>query len=796
MLPYQNPLNTVEVRIQDLLPRMTLAEKLAQLQGMRELRQALETDEGVFDPSRASTLLQNGIGQIARPDENRDVLTPNKTPLQTVRFANAIQHWLKHHSRLGIPAIFHGEALHGHAARDATCFPQAIALASTFNPDLLTEAFAAIAQEVRHRGTHQVFAPVLDVARDARWGRVEETLGEDPYLVSALGVAIVRGLQGPEPNAIGPNNVMATLKHLVGHGEPAGGLNTSPANLGQRTLREIFLAPFEAVIQLAGARGVMASYNEVDGIPSHINAELLINILRQEWGFQGLLVSDYYGIKELISYHRLTQSPIHAASLALMAGVDMDLPDGESFALLAQRVDQQPALLNRIDEAVARVLREKFQLGLFDNPYVDEDSITHFVGNDRHRQLAQKAAEEAVVLLKNDAQLLPLKLDQITSIAVIGPHADETLLGGYSDVPKASVSIVQGLREYTEGKASIHFSRGTLITKEQWQPGEDSVQATSRSKERWNRDEVKLASAEDRRGLLQAAVATATACDVAIVAIGENEGVCREGWSPTHLGDSPHLDLLGEQQQLVEAIIATGTPTIVVLHNGRPLAVTGLSENAAALLEIWYLGQETGRALARILFGDVSPGGKLPISFPRSAGHIPAYYNHKPTAKRGYAFDSAAPLFSFGHGLSYTQFHFSDLTVDAGEAVPGDTVAIRFQLKNVGQTSGSEVAQLYIRSQETSVTRPVMELKGFAKATLLAGESCTVEFQLPVNALGFYNTNMQYAIEAGPVAIMIGSSSTNIHLNESIHIRRSALLAQEEKAFLSKAQVTLNPAAP
>lgn len=788
---YKDKTQSIDARVNDLIKRMTLEEKVAQLQAVWIKRQELETESGVFTPTKAKDILGLGIGQIARPSENKAPVSPNKPPEQTVAFVNAAQRWLIENTRLGIPAIFHEEALHGHAGRDATSFPQAIALASTWDPQLVEDIYRISAQEIRRRGGTQALTPILDVARDPRWGRIEETMGEDPYLVAALGVASVKGFQGNKPGRIGDDRVIATLKHLAGHGEPVGGLNTAPAPVGERLLREIFLFPFEAAVKLGGARSVMASYNEIDGVPSHANGKLLNDILRGEWGFKGALVSDYFAIKELVSRHQLSDNLADAAMLALNAGVDVEMPDGETFPLLVQLVNDGKLDEAVINQAVARVLHEKFLLGLFENPYTDPAGVAAFIGNDQHRQVAQLAAEKAVVLLKNDNNLLPLDINNLKSIALIGPHIDEVLLGGYSDVPKQTVSILQGLEEYLDGRITLRHAQGTLLTRNTWQPGADSIATNSFSKERWHTDEVVLATPKDTKGMIKKAVAAARKSDVAIVVVGDNEATSREAWAETHLGDRTSLDLVGEQQALVDAVLATGKPTVVLLINGRPLSISKIAQQAPAIIEGWYLGQETGHAIARVLFGDVNPGGKLPVSIPRSVGHIPAYYNHKPSAKRGYAFTETSALYPFGHGLSYTQFTYSNLQVNKTSAKAGDVVDIRMTLTNSGSRDGDEVVQLYIRDPIASLTRPVKELKGFQRVHVKAKESVTLTFSLAVNQLGFYDQEMRYIVEPGKIELMLGSSSADIRLNGEFTIAGKTVDVSDNKAYLSESTVSV-----
>jgi len=787
---YKNPQKPIDARVTDLVKRMTLEEKVAQLQTVWAARQQLETEAGVFTTEKANAILGLGIGQVARPAENKATLTPNKTPAQTLAFTNAVQKYLVENTRLGIPAIFHEEALHGHAGRNATSFPQAIGLASSWEPQLIEQVYTIAAQEMRAIGTHQALAPVLDVARDPRWGRIEETLGEDPYLVAELGVAAVNGFQG-RGDGIGKDRVIATLKHLAGHGEPTGGLNTAPAPIGERSLRENFLPPFEAAVKVAHARSVMASYNEIDGIPSHSNVDLLQNILRGEWGFNGVVVSDYFAIAELINRHHLASDKSDAALMAMAAGVDVETPDGDAYKAIVQLVNNKKISVKQIDQAVARVLHEKFALGLFDNPYTNVTNVDAFVGNDQHVAVALQAAEKSIVLLKNDKNILPLNKAAIKSVALIGPHVDETLIGGYSDVPKKTVSILQGLQEYLGQSVAINFEKGTLLTIEKWASDADSAAANTRSKQRWHTDEVILATKADTKGMIAKAVAAAQKSDVAIVVVGDNEATSREAWGDNHLGDRTSLELLGEQQELVDAVLATGKPTVVILIGGRPLAISKLAQTAPAILQGWYLGQETGHAVARVLFGDVNPGGKLPVSVARSVGHLPVYYNYKPAAKRGYAFEQTDALYPFGFGLSYTQFAYTDMQWSKTKLTANETVDISVTITNTGKRAGDEIVQLYSNDPVASVTQPVKQLRGFKRVSLAPQQSARVTFTLSANQLGFYDRNMDFVLETGKIVLLLGASSADIRLKGELEVVGKTANIAKQKVYLTPTRVSV-----
>ncbi len=750
---YKDPAQPVDGRVADLLARMTLEEKVAQLTTLWSGKNSLLDDDGRFDPEKGKVEIPHGIGQIARPSDNfgRDDrgVDPGKTAHETVELVDAIQRFLLEETRLGIPALMHEEGLHGYAANDGTHFPQAIALASTWDPALVEQVYKVAAREMRARGVHQALTPVIDVARDPRWGRIEETYGEDPHLVAEMGLASVRGFQGgfrsDQDEPLPPGRVLATLKHMTGHGQPESGTNVGPASISERVLREMFFPPFERAVQEAGAWAVMASYNEIDGVPSHVNGWLLTDVLRGEWGFEGVVVADYYAVRELRDRHGVVDSLAAAAAQALAAGVDIELPDREAYPELLQLARDGKVAMELIDRAVTRNLRAKFLAGLFENPWGDAEVAEAITGNDEARALAERVAEKAVTLLKNDG-LLPLDAAKLETIAVIGPNAAETLLGGYSDQPRQTVSLLDGVRARAGDAAEVVHAQGVHITE-------------SRN---WYADEVTLADPEENRRLIAEAAEMAASADVVILAIGGNEMTSREGWAENHLGDRTRLDLVGEQGELARAVIETGVPTVVVLIHGRPLAVTWIAEHAAAIVDAWYLGQETGTALARVLFGDVNPGGKLPVTVPRSAGQLPMFYNHKPTARRGYLFDTAEPLWPFGFGLSYTSFALENLKLDPAEIGKDGTATASVEVVNTGERAGDEVVQLYVRDKVSSVTRPVKELKGFERVTLAPGERRTVSFTVGTEQLRFFDRRMERVVEPGEFEIMVGTDSVDL----------------------------------
>ena len=732
---YRNPNLPIEQRVADLMKRMTLEEKVWQLAPHRGADAGIVDTTGKFAGADMRQIFRQMFG-------NDSSIGPRDAAI----LRNAMQRYQVEKTRLGIPQIAIGEALHGFMENGSTSFPQALGLASTWDPDLVRQIFTAVADEMASAGVDQALSPVLDLARDPRWGRTEETYGEDPYLGARIGVAAIAGLQGPN-YLIDRHHVMATAKHFAAHGEPEGGTNTAPANYSERVLRESFLLAFQAAVEEAQVGSVMASYNEIDGIPSHVNSWLLDKVLRQEWGFRGYVVSDGGGLQMLVTGHHVAADNADAARQALPAGVDYDLSDGSVYGTLLNQVRDGKVPQSEVDRAVARVLTAKFRLGLFDNPYVDPDYAERITNSPEHRKLAVKAAQESMVLLKNDGNILPLDLTKLKTIAVIGPNAADVHLGGYSREPAHSVSILQGIRERVGTSAKVVYSEGCKITE-----GKQGWSA-------WYANEVKMPDPESQVKSIQAAVEVARRADVAIVVVGENESTNREAWSEEHLGDRDSLDLIGYQDQLIKSIVETGTPTVVLLINGRPLSLNYTSAHVSGLLECWYLGQEGGTAAANVIFGDVNPGGKLPISFPRNVGELPDYYDHKPTLNRSYLFNGRKPLFPFGWGLSYTTFKFEHLSVNPTAIGTGGETTVSVDVTNTGSREGDEVAELYIHQRVASVTRPVMELRGFQRVGLKPGETKTVQFKLTPHDLHMLNRDMHWVVEPGAFDIMVGPSS-------------------------------------
>ena len=748
-------------RVNRLLSSMTLDEKLAQISCIWFDKAKVIEPDGSFNPEKMEEHFPHGIGCFARPQdtfgmedqgENRD---PNdssvvrkmsaRTPSQTADLINSIQKWHIENTRLGIPVLFHEEGLHGFQGRYATSFPQSIALAASFDTDLVHDVYAVTGREIRVRGAHHVLSPVVDIALDPRWGRIEETYGEDPYLVSRMGVAAVTGFQG-QGFPIEDDKVLTTLKHMTGHGAPEGGMNVGPSQISERELRERFFPPFEAAVKEAGAASVMASYNEIDGIPSHANSWLLNDVLRQEWGFDGVVVADYFAINELERRHHIVNNIAEAGALSLSSGVDMELPDGIAFYAIKDKIEAGEFDIALVDQAVRRVLEMKERGNVFDTPYADGAKADAVSGNQEGRDLALKAAQKAAVLLKNEDDLLPLDMSEYDKIAVIGPNAAITVLGGYSDEPRQTISILDGIKAKVGDAAEVTSAQGVRLT-------------DNRS---WWDDEVNLIDREQNLSDIKKAVAVAQDADLIILAIGGDESTSREAWNEMHMGDRNDINLIGEQKELVEALAETGKPMVSVIISGRPLSLENVQDKMPAILYGWILGQETGTAVADILFGDVNPGGKMPVSVPRNVGQIPAFYNYKPTARRGYAFADAGPLYPFGYGLSYTSFDISEPTLSSAAIAPDGTVSVSVNVTNTGDIAGDEVVQLYIRDKVSSITRPVKELKGFKRVSLEPGETQNISFSIGTDALQFYNRDMERVVEAGEFDIMVGNSSDNV----------------------------------
>lgn len=790
---YRDPYQPVEARVDDLLARMTLEEKVAQLGSVWVFEVA---PGGRFSEELAGRRLAHGMGQITRIGGASDA-----DARAIAALANVLQRYLVERTRLGIPAIVHEECCAGLMARGATVFPQIIGLASTWEPRLARAMAARIRRQMRAVGAHQGLAPVLDVARDPRWGRIEETFGEDPYLASVMGIAYVQGLQGDDLR----EGVVATGKHFVAYGVPEGGLNWAPAHVGRRELLEVFLPPFEAAVREARLRSIMPGYHEIDGVPVSADPELLTGVLREQWGFDGIVVSDYTAIDNLRGYHRVATDKAEAAAQALLAGIDVELPSVDCYGeALLDAVRRGRVPVQAVDAAVRRVLTVKFTLGLFDHPYVDEERAAATFDMPEDRALAREIARRSVVLLKNEGGLLPLPRD-IGRLAVIGPaaHSRRLLNGDYHypahvDVYRQMVMVPgeqppfmppmpppgADLEQWEAEAYPRHFTPFATIL--------EGIRARvgPRSQVTYARGcDVTDPSTEG----FAAAVQAAREADVAVVVVGHKSGLTRD-CTCGEFRDAAELSLPGVQAQLVWEVLRTGTPTVVVLVGGRPVALGDIARTAPAVMAAWIPGEEGGHAVAEVLLGEAEPGGRLPVSIPRKAGQIPVFYGHKPTGGRSqvlgdYVDVEAGPLYPFGHGLTYTTFRYDRLVI-VPEAVPADgQVEVACRVTNVGERAGDEVVQLYVRDVQASVTRPVKELKGFVRLHLRPGESREVRFTLDLCQLAFYDRKWRRVVEPGEVEVMIGASSQDIRLTGRFVITGDPIVT-ERKVFITPVTVT------
>jgi beta-glucosidase len=778
--PYQDACLPIEQRVDDLLGRMTVEEKIAQLGSLWIYE--IAGDDGL-NREWAQARLAHGLGQVTRLAGGSSL-----GPVETAKLANQIQKFLLEETRLGIPALVHDECCSGFLANGATNFSQIIGVASTWEPELVEAMTQVIRQQMRAVGVHHGLAPVIDIARDPRWGRTEETFGEDPYLTSVMGAAYIRGLQGEDWTA----GVMATAKHFVGYSAPEGGLNWAPAHITSRELREVYLAPFEVAVRAAKLATIMPAYHEIDGEPCSSSHWLMTRILRDEWGFDGLVVSDYMAINQLRNYHQLAQDKADAARLALEAGMDLELPSIDAYGqALVDAVKAGEVSLALIDRSVRRMLALKFAFGLFERPYVDPGGVLALFDTPAQRELAREIARKSMVLLKNEGDLLPLRKD-LTSIAVIGPNADETrnLLGdysypahietlialhgmGFSEQPlPASIRLVD---DYADMISPLTAIQGAMSAQTQIHYAKGC--------------DVNSASTEG----FAAAIDAARKAEVAIVIVGDKAGLTPECTSG-EFRDSAHLTLPGVQQALVEAILATGTPVVLVLVTGRPYAIPQLVDAVPAVVQAWLPGAEGAPALAEVLFGDVNPSGKLPITFPRHAGQVPIFYAHRPSGAKSFFYgpytdESNAPIFPFGYGLSYTSFAFEKLSVTPESVGADGEVRVSVEVINTGARAGDEVVQLYTRTDGASVTRPVKELRGFKRVSLQPGERVRVIFTLPVERLAYYDAAMQLAVEPTTTQVMVGASSQDFPLKAAFTIAGPKRLVLQRSHYFTTATI-------
>ena len=738
---YKNASLPVEVRVQDLLSRMTLEEKIAQ---MRHIHAYSVMENGKLNEDKLEKMIggQN-YGFI------EGITLPGK---ECLALMNEVQTYMREKTRLGIPVFTLTESLHGSVHDGSTIFPQAIALGSTFNPALAYEMTSSIAKELSAQGITQSLTPVIDVCRDLRWGRVEECFGEDPFLVSRMGVSQVRGYLD--------NQVSPMIKHFGAHGTPQGGLNLASVACGQRELLSIYLKTFETVVKEAGPWAVMSSYNSWNNEPNSSSHYLMTELLRDQWGFKGYVYSDWGAIGMLNYFHKTAQNGAEAAMQALTAGLDAEASDN-SYAELRQLVEGGFLDVKYIDQAVSRILTAKFNMGLFEYSLPTEKNYDKVVHAPSHVALARKIAEESIVLLQNRDHILPLQMDKLNSIAVVGPNADQVQFGDYtwSRDNKDGITLLKALEEKVGSRLTLNYAKGCdLVT--------------------------------DNRSGFAEAVDAAVKSDVCIVVVGSASASLARDYSNATCGegfDLSDLTLTGVQEDLVKAVHATGKPVIVVLLSGKPFAMPWIKENIPGIVVQWYPGEQGGLALADMLLGNVNPSGKLNYSFPQSVGHLPCYYNYLPTDKgfyhrpgnrnrpgKDYVFSSPQALWAFGHGLSYTDFEYLSATTSKEDYGWNEVIEMTVTIRNTGGYDGMEVPQVYVRDVVASVVTPVRELKGFEKVFIKKGETRQVKIKIPVSELALYNREMKKVVEPGAFELQIGRASDDIRIKKVITVDRAS----------------------
>lgn len=784
---YKDAQRPVADRVADLLARMTPEEKFAQMHAYwlvlsvqgdhRERSDMSDEFAGVSEQASLNERLKLGVGQITRP------LGTHIVDARTgVKAANRLQKMLVEETRLGIPALFHEECLVGLLCKDATLFPSSLNYGSTWDPELVRHAAECIGQEARSTGCHQGLAPVLDVSRDVRWGRTEETFGEDPWLVGVMACAYVEGLQGKK------RDVLATLKHYVGHSFSEGARNHAPVHLGFCELNDTFLLPFEMAVKLANAGSVMPAYHDIDNQPGHSDHFLLTDILREKWGFDGIVVADYGGVSLLHQHHGVSHDAAESAALAFNAGLDVELPKDDCARHLAQAVERGLISMQKVDEIVARTLTEKFRLGLFEQPYADENAIE--LQSAATRQAARDVATRSITLLENNG-VLPLAGKP--RVAVVGPTADDplALLSGYSfpvhliisDMLEETSQVTTPLNALRQslGEQNIRYAKGCHIIETRMAgapvfPGDSSGKPMQHSPVSFD------------TSLIPEAVHIAQESEVVVACVGDLAGLFQSG-TVGEGSDTDSLELPGVQQQLLEALVATGKQVIVVMTGGRPYHLQGLEDKVAALLMAWAPGQEGGWAIADVLTGRAEPQGRLVVSVPKSAGAMPYYYNHK--LKSGgtpFAFHFGS-RYPFGYGKGWAQFSFGQPELLTSEVSPEGEISVRIAITNKGERHGSEVLQLYVRDKVASMVRPVKELKAFQRVSLAAGESASLTFTVPVDMLNFTARNGKRIVEPGEFELMIGTSSTDIHGTLTATVSGETRVLPEDWRMMSRCEV-------
>ena len=750
----------IEKKINAIIAGLSLRDKCAQLTSVWT---SIYFKNGKLNWKKFLKVMKNGIGHVTRihgvpPDKNGRAVSPSEARL----WGNKIQKYLLTKTRSKIPAIIHEECLSGVLGMNATQFPQSIGLGCTFKPESVEKMTAIIRRHMRAFGSHQGLAPVADIARDFRYGRIEETYGEDPYLIACYMTAYTKGLQGKDLS----KGVAVTLKHFAGQGVNEGGRNIGPVHLNEREYREKDLFPFEAAVREGGAYSVMNAYHEIDGMPCAMNRKLLTGILREEWGFKGYVVSDYGAIVRVKRDHNIASDNKEAAALCINAGLDLELPHPNAYDKpLMDAVKEGLVTEETLNNAVRRVLRAKFDLGVIGKPYTRGKKPEMLMDTPNDRKAALEFAKESIVLLKNNPGVLPLK--KKGAIAVVGPNADSAiaLMGDYhfsthfntDKTPVKFVSILEGIKNKAGKSVVINYARGC---------------------------DAKL---EDFSGIPEA-VSAAECSDIVVVCVGDLAGIFLNATSGEGC-DKTNMDLTESQLELLKALKNTGKPLVVVMVNARPHALPWVAENCEAVLEVWKPGEEGGNAVAAALFGEYNPGGKLCVSLPHNAGQLPINYNRKPSGFINYMNIKAEPLYPFGFGLSYTTFEFAGLKVDKRRVAAEGKIKISCTVRNTGKVKGDEVVQLYIRDEYASLARPVKELKGFKRITLKPKEKKKISFELHMEQLAFYNQEMALIVEPGKFIVMIGSSSADIRLKTSFNVVGETGVVRKRTVYFTKVQI-------
>jgi beta-glucosidase len=754
---YRNKNLTVKKRVDILISQMTLKEKIAQM-NMKSLRKIKIDKQGNIQSNTVEDLFNGeSIGCLESPFVKVGDIA---------KVSEAADQYLRAKTRLGIPAIQIAECLHGQLAFGATIFPQAIAQGSTWNRELIKEMSSVIAQEASLSGVDQALSPLFDLARDPRYGRVEECYGEDPFHVAEIGKAFVEGLQGDPKEtkiAIKEGKIAAMAKHYVAYSTPLGGINLGPNQVGPRDLRSLHLYPFQKAVQESNIYSVMPSYNELNGIPLHAHKYLLKDVLRDEYGFEGYVFSDYGATGMMEFFHKISSDSKHTAKLAIKAGVDVEAPNAHAYKHLEELVNSGKLDIKFINTAVRNILTVKFKLGLFDREFKAKENIEDLVHVKKSVELARKISEESIVLLKNQ-NILPFDKNNLKSIALIGPNADRVQFGDYScSKDKSSgVTLYEGLQAYLPRTVKINYAEGCDITSQ-------------------NRDGFKNALEQAKKSEVVVMAVGGTSMILSGIGWGNanpnDRATCGEGY------DRATIKLPGVQQDLIKEIKKLGKPIVLVLVHGRAYNLTWESENVDAIVDAWYPGEEGGNAITNILFGEVAPSGKLTVSYPKSSGHIPTVYNHKPSGRgyyhnrgtleksgRDYVFSSPDPTYCFGHGLSYTKFEYSDLKIENNKLTKNEPIKFSMKVKNIGKIQAKEVVQVYINDLFSSVSTPVKQLKEFKKILLNPNQQKEISFEIQYDELGLWNSEMDYVVEEGEFEIQVGASSGDIRLKGKVEV--------------------------